>query len=114
MKAENGWRLVGWLNLSIDVPAGSAEVGYWLDAGSEGRGLATRAVRAVLDHAFRQLALHRVELQSTADNTRSQRVAERLGSTQEGVRREAAAFPGERRDVVVHGLLAREGHNSAS
>jgi len=94
----------------IDIPAASAEVGYWLDAGLEGRGLVTRAVTAVLDHAFGPLGLHRVELQTTTDNTRSRRVAERLGFTQEGVLREAAAFPGERRDVVVHGLLAREWH----
>ena len=89
-------------------------MGYWLDAGFEGRGLVTRAVTAVLDHAFGPLGLHRVELQTTTDNTRSLRVAERLGFTQEGVLREAAAFPGERRDVVVHGLLAREWHKPAS
>jgi ribosomal-protein-serine acetyltransferase len=114
VKAENGWRLVGWVNLLIDVPAGSAEVGYWLDVAFEGRGLVTRAVTAVLDHAFGPLGLHRVELQTTTNNTPSQRVAERLGFTQEGVLREAAAFPGERRDVVVHSLLAREWHNAAS
>jgi ribosomal-protein-serine acetyltransferase len=114
VKAENGWRLAGWVNLVIDVPAGSGEVGYWLDADFEGRGLATRAVTAVLDHAFGPLGLHRVELQTATDNTRSRRVAERLGFTQEGVLREAAAFPHERRDVVVHGLLAREWHKPAS
>ena len=113
VKAENGWRLVGWVNLLIDVPAGSAEVGYWLDADFEGRGLATRAVTAVLDHAFGPLGLNRVELQTTTNNRRSRSVAQRLGFTQEGVLREAAAFPGARRDVVVHGLLAREWHKTA-
>ncbi|MDH6578533.1 GNAT family protein [Kitasatospora sp. MAP5-34] len=114
VQAEDGWRLAGWVNLLIDGPARSAEVGYWLGAGFEGRGLVTRAVTAVLDHAFGQLGLHRVELQTTADNERSRSVARRLGFTQEGVLREAAAFPGERRDVVVHGLLAREWHKAAS
>ena len=38
VKAEGGWRLVGWVNLEIDVPARSAEVGYWLDADFVGRG----------------------------------------------------------------------------
>lgn len=114
VKAETGRLLAGWVNLLIDVQARSAEVGYWLDAGFEGRGLVTRAVTAVLDHAFGPLGLHRVELQTTADNARSQRVAQRLGFTQEGVLREAAAFPTERRDVVVHGLLAREWRHAAS
>jgi ribosomal-protein-serine acetyltransferase len=108
VKAEDGWRLVGWAQLEIDGPARSGEVGYWLDAGFVGRGLVTRAVTAVLDHAFGPLGLDRVGLPTTIDNTRSRSVAERLGFTQEGVLREAAAFPGERRDLVVYGLLARE------
>ena len=114
VKAEDRWRLVGWVNLLIDGPARSAEVGYWLDAGFEGRGLVTRAVTAVLDHAFGPLGLHRVELQTTTNNKRSRSVAQRLGFTQEGVLREAAAFPDERRDDVVYGLLAREWHKATN
>lgn len=114
VKAEDGWRLVGWVQLVIDGPARSGEVGYWLDAGFVGRGLVTRAVTAVLDHAFGHLGLRRVGLPTTIDNTRSRSVAQRLGFTQEGVLREAAAFPGERRDLVVYGLLAREWHKAAN
>jgi ribosomal-protein-serine acetyltransferase len=112
VKEENGWRLVGWAQLVIDGPARSAEVGYWLDADFEGRGLVSRAVTAVLDHAFGPLGLHRVGLQTTVDNVRSRRLAQRLGFTQEGILREAAAFPDERRDLVVYGLLAREWHKA--
>ncbi|MGW5670235.1 GNAT family N-acetyltransferase [Micromonospora sp. NPDC003776] len=112
VKVEGGWRLVGWANLVIDAPARSAEVGYWLDAGFEGRGLVTRTLTALLDHAFGPLGLARVGLQTTADNTRSRSVAERLGFTQEGILREYAAFPEERRDLVVYSLLAREWHTA--
>jgi ribosomal-protein-serine acetyltransferase len=112
VKAEDRWRLVGLVNLLIDGPGRSAEVGYWLDAGFEGRGLVTRAVMAVLDHAFGPLGLHRVELQALTTNTRSRSVAQRLGFTQEDVLREAAAFPDERRDVVLYGLLASEWHKA--
>jgi ribosomal-protein-serine acetyltransferase len=98
----------------IHGPARSAEVGYWLDAGFEGRGLVTRAVTAVLDHAFGPLGLHRVELRTNPTNKRSRSVAQRLGFTQEGVLREVAAFPNERRDDVVYGLLAREWHKAAN
>jgi ribosomal-protein-serine acetyltransferase len=114
VKAEDGWRLVGWVNLLIERPARRAEVGYWLDAGFEGQGLVTRAVTAVLDHAFGTLGLHRVKLQTITNNKRSRSVAQRLGFTQEGVLREAAVFPDERRDVVVYGLLAREWHKAAN
>jgi ribosomal-protein-serine acetyltransferase len=108
VRAEANWRLVGWVNLLIDSPAQAAEVGYWLDAGFEGRGLATQAVTVVLDQAFGSLGVHRVELRTTTNNTRSQSVAQRLGFTQEGVLREAAVFPSQPRDVMVYGLLATE------
>lgn len=114
VKAEDGWRLVGWAQLVIDGPARSAEVGYWLDSGFVGYGLATRTVTAMLDHAFGPLGLDRVGLQTTIDNQRSRSVAQRLGFTQEGVLREAAAFPDQRRDLVVYGLLAREWHKAAN
>jgi ribosomal-protein-serine acetyltransferase len=114
VKAEEAWRLVGEVNLLIDRPARSAEVGYWLDADFEGRGLVTRAVTTVLDHAFGPLDLERVALHVTSDNTRSQSVAHRLGFTQEGVLREAAAFPDERRDVILYGLVAREWHSGTT
>nr|WP_281290849.1 GNAT family protein [Micromonospora palomenae] len=68
--AEEGRRLVGW-QLVIGGPARSGEVGYWLDAGHVGRGLVTRAVTAVLDHAFGPLGLERVGLPTTVDNTRA-------------------------------------------
>jgi ribosomal-protein-serine acetyltransferase len=111
VKADNGWRLVGWAQLEINRQARSAEIGYWLDTDFVGRGLISRTVTAVLDHAFGPLGLIRVGLCTTVDNTRSRNVAERMGFTQEGVLREAAVFPDERRDLVVYGLLAREWHH---
>lgn len=114
VKSEDRWRLVGWAQLEIDPRARSAEVGYWLDAGFVGRGLVTRTLTALLDHAFGTLGLLRVGLRTTIDNARSRNVAERLGFTQEGILREAAAFPDERRDLVIYGLLAREWHQATT
>jgi ribosomal-protein-serine acetyltransferase len=112
--ADGGWRLVGWAQLEIDREARSAEIGYWLDTDFVGRGLVTRTATAILDHAFGPLGLQRVGLQTSIDNARSRNVARRLGFTEEGVLREAAAFPQERRDRVVHGLLAREWRRTAA
>jgi ribosomal-protein-serine acetyltransferase len=112
VQAAHDWRLVGAVSLFIDDSAQSAELGYWIDAGFEGRGLVTRAVRAVLGHAFGPLGLQRVELRTTPANQRSRGVAGRLGFTQEGVLRCAAAFPGGRQDELVYGLLASEWHRA--
>lgn len=106
--AGDGWRLVGEVNLLIDTHIRAAEIGYWLDADFEGRGLATRAVAAALDWAFGPLGLRRIKLFAIAGNERSLGVARRLGFIREGVFRAAAVVSGAEHDVVGYGLLARE------
>ncbi|WP_441249180.1 GNAT family N-acetyltransferase [Kitasatospora sp. McL0602] len=106
--AEGGWQLVGSAGVSIDAGARSAVVGYWIDAAFEGHGLVSRTVGALLDRCFGPLGLERVGLYTETANTRSRALATRLGFTEEGVLRGAIAFPGERRDQVVYGILAEE------
>ncbi|WP_186316238.1 GNAT family N-acetyltransferase [Catellatospora sichuanensis] len=106
--ADNGHLLVGAMNLAIDSSAGSAEVGFWIDAAAEGQGLVTRALHAVLGHAFDDLGLHRVEMRTLTTNDRSHRLAQRLGFTLEGVLRGAVQFPDGHRDVAVYAVLADE------
>ena len=106
------WRLVGAVGLRVDNTAGSGEVGYWIDADFEGRGLVTRAVAAVLDQAFGPLGLQRVELRTDPGNERSRNMARRHGFTQQGGSRSAVAHPHGRRDDVVYVLLAGEWRNA--
>jgi len=65
-------------------------------------------VAAVLDHGFGALGIDRVSLHTEPANERSRALARRLGFVEEGVLRQGLAFPGERRDEVVYGLLASE------
>ncbi|BEL02713.1 GNAT family protein [Actinoplanes sichuanensis] len=108
MTAGDGHRLVGATTLTIDGAAGSAELGFWIDADVEGRGLVRRAVGAVLGHAFGELGLHRVEMRTLTTNDRSRHLAERLGFTLEGILRGAIRFPDGFRDVAVYALLAED------
>ena len=96
------------MNLAIEAAAGSAEVGFWIDAAVEGHGVVSRALNAVLGHAFGDLDLHRVEMRTLTTNDRSHRVAERFGFTREGVLRGAVRFPDGHRDVAVYALLAED------
>ncbi|MFF9568419.1 GNAT family N-acetyltransferase [Streptomyces sp. NPDC014685] len=109
VRAGRDWQLVGAVTLNCDLAMKTGEIGYWIDAAFEGRGLVTRAATEVLDQAFGPMGLDRVELRTGTDNVRSRSVARRLGFTEEGLLREAVIFPnGERDDDVIHGLLARE------
>jgi ribosomal-protein-alanine N-acetyltransferase len=60
-------------------PAQSAHVGYWIDRERNGRGLATRALGAVVEEAFGPLGLHRIEAGILPDNRASRIVLERNG-----------------------------------
>jgi ribosomal-protein-serine acetyltransferase len=92
----------------IDWVARSSDIGYWISEEHQGRGLMTRAVRALVDQAFGELELHRVEIQAAESNRRSRAIPERLGFAQEGVRREAESVGGRYLDLVVYGLLATD------
>lgn len=58
-----------------------AELSYGLVPEARGRGLATEAARAVLDHGFRRLTLSRVVAFARADNAISRHVLKKLGMT---------------------------------
>ena len=59
---------------------------YGVCGESEGRGLATEAARAVLDHAFGALGLPRVHADVDAPNVASVRVLEKVGMVRVGER----------------------------
>ncbi len=104
-----GGRLAGLIGLhDIDAANGTAQIGYWLAAEFEGRGWMTRAVRALLDMAFRSLALDRIEIRCAAGNLRSQAIPKRLGFTYEGTLRGGQRLHGGRVDLRIYGLLREE------
>ena len=84
------------------------DISYWLAAGSLGRGYTTEAARRLAVHAFDDLAAPRVEIRTEAGNTRSARVAERLGFHREGVLRGVSQFDGRVIDLAFFALLGEE------
>ena len=84
------------------------EIGYWMRSDLCGRGLMTEAARAVVDFGFDQLKAHRIELHAGTGNRPSNRVAEKLGFTREGLLREASRGKDGFHDVYVYGLLATD------
>lgn len=105
----NQERIVGMIGFHvIQWPHRWTSLGYWMDAGEEGRGTMTRAVRAMVGHAFGQWDLNRVEIRAATGNARSRAIPERLGFRQEGVLRQVERVGGRFLDHAVYGLLAAE------
>ncbi len=100
--------LIGDVGVNLADNLRQAEVGYTLAPERQGQGYATEAVRAVLDHAFTVLGLHRVSAECDARNDRSARLLERLGFTREGLRRQHTWIKREWTDDLLWGVLAEE------
>ncbi|HLQ18433.1 MAG TPA: GNAT family protein [Tabrizicola sp.] len=73
-----------------------------------GLGIGRRAVRLVLDHAFNQLALHRVDLRVLASNHRAIRCYQACGFVQEGVERQSARVGDDWEDDWIMAILSHE------
>ena len=63
----------------------SCFMGYMLDEAYINRGYMTEAVNAVVDYAFNEVGLHRIEANIMPKNARSLRVAEKCGFVREGI-----------------------------
>ncbi|MGB7201115.1 MAG: GNAT family protein [Pyrinomonadaceae bacterium] len=101
--------LVGVIALEyIDRPNRATEVGYWLDAGAEGKGLIVRTCGALIGYAFHDLGLNRIQIRCAAENVRSRAIPERLGFVQEGVIRQCERLHDRTVDLVIYGMLADE------
>jgi RimJ/RimL family protein N-acetyltransferase len=104
----DGTLIGGVMFVTFDAAGGTAEIGCWLEAAGEGRGLIVLAMRQLIGWAFEQRGLARIEWRNTTTNLRSAATAERLGMTLEGVLREAYPYRGVRHDKQVWALLAAE------
>jgi ribosomal-protein-serine acetyltransferase len=101
--------LAGEIGLDyIDWPNRLTEIGYWLDADVEGKGLVTKACRIFIAYAFDDLDLNRVQIRCAAGNLRSRAIPEKLGFTQEGVLRRMERLHDRYVDLVIYGMLENE------
>lgn len=85
------------------------EVGYWGRHARSGHGLITEGVSALVRHALDELQATRVFLTTDEANTRSRRLAERVGFQLEGtLRRDRLNLQGRLRNTCVYAVLGEE------
>lgn len=85
-----------------------AEIGYFLDEGYQGSGIMTRAAKGMIDIAFKEYGLEKVEIHAAIGNVKSRQIPERLGFTLEGTIRNAEWLYDHYVDHAIYGLLAKE------
>ncbi len=100
-------RVAGFIGYNtIDWQHRRTEIGYWIGASFQGQGLVTKACRALIDHAFNELKLNRVEMHCGTENEKSRKIPERLGFIEEGVLRGAEWVHDHYNDLVIYAMLA--------
>ena len=118
-RQENGRVLVGgaWsgdeliggaLLLHYDATYANVELGVWVVSAAEGTGVASAACRELIRVARDDLRAQRIEWQAAVDNTRSRRLAEKLGFTHEGSLRSIYELRGRRHSIDVLSLIGEE------
>jgi ribosomal-protein-serine acetyltransferase len=87
------------------------EIGFWLGESFQGKGLVTKSCRVMIDYAFNELKLNRVEMQCGAENTKSRKIPEKLGFREEGIIRQSGWIHDHFVDFVIYGMLASDWKN---
>ncbi len=98
--------LVGNISFnSIDHNLKVAEIGYWLSEKHQGKGIITRSVSKLIDIAFSDLAMEKVQISAGEGNAPSRAVCERLGMKLEGIITKKENLNGRVIDHAIYGLL---------
>jgi ribosomal-protein-serine acetyltransferase len=105
---NDGTLVGGVMFVAFDPMWGNCEVGCWLEPGAVGAGFITRSVELLMEWAFLERGMSRVEWRCRTDNDRSVAVARRLGMRSEGVLRSSWVYDGNRYDKEVFSILRTE------
>jgi RimJ/RimL family protein N-acetyltransferase len=92
----------------VDLHNRVAHLGVSLRPSVRGRGLGTDTVRVLCRYGFAIRGLHRLQMETLADNAAMIRAAAQAGFTREGVLRQTAWVDGTFADLVVLGQLVTE------
>ena len=103
-------QVVGEVNLNNIIRGAmqSGTIGYWIDRRHAGHAYVAEAVVVVLQFAFEQLLLHRVEICIVPRNTRSRRIMEKLEIREEGTAERYLEINGTWEDHVRYGITIEE------
>ncbi|WP_347108708.1 GNAT family N-acetyltransferase [Paenarthrobacter sp. S56] len=100
----SGDDVIGTITLTgiVRGPFLNAHVGYWVDRGMTGQGVAGGALQAVMELASMSLGLHRIQAAVLGHNGASRTVLERAGFEEIGLARSYLRIAGRWQDHVLY------------
>jgi len=82
-----------------------ANIGYWVRKSFMSSGVCTEAVKQLIEYAFKEEGLHRLEIYMAVDNISAVRVAEKVADDREGVMKERVCCEGRHKDAYLFAVL---------
>lgn len=105
-------KLVGVIGfVKFDWQSRRTEIGYWIDKNYSGKGIVTESCKCLVNYAFAELEINRIEIRCATENARSRAIPERLNFKFEGVLRHSQWRHTRFFDMAIYGLLAEEWKN---
>jgi ribosomal-protein-serine acetyltransferase len=87
-------------------------LGYWVRSSASGAGIASRAARLVARFGLTTVGVRRIEVVAATGNLASQRVADKVGATFEGVLRNRLLVRGQHLPARLYSLVPEDLHGS--
>ena len=91
-----------------DIYRKNFEIGYFIAEEYEGKGIGTKAIKAVTSYAFKDFDIVRVYAEPFADNMGSRRALEKAGFTLEAVFRRNVIKNGIIKDSCIYSVLKED------
>jgi len=98
-------QFAGCMGIHFQPAHNRAEVGYWIGLPYWGRGLATAALRLIIQFGFEELGLNRIAAGHLPGNLASGRVMQKANMRYEGTLRGALMHRGEYKDELRYAIL---------
>lgn len=106
-------RMIGTTRLTLGITdnGGRYSIGIF-DEGLYSKGVGTKVTKAILNFAFNELKLHRVDLRVLEFNHRAICCYEKCGFIKEGIEREGVCIDDLYYSDIMMSILKKEYHNS--
>lgn len=85
------------------------EIGYWLSEDLQKKGIVTSSVKSLMDFAFNELDMNRIQIRCAVGNYRSSNIPKNLDFKFEGIEREGEKkYDGTFADIEVYSKLKKD------
>lgn len=109
IELKENQEIIGIINLhNVDEANQSAETSYILAPKYWNKGLMTESLSRILQYAFKELKINRVQADVFQGNVASERVLVKCGMQKEGLARERYYKEGKYIDTVQYGILRKD------